>query len=256
MSAGNLDCEAEGAEAPAAVEVGAPETGKGGAPAAAAAPVGEHSHESGFTAAPCGEELRSNLSCMMRRHSDAEVAPTEAHPGDTAPDLATPQAVVPQQAGAWSADEQQRWWQHLQVTGCRMLQCMSPREVLCCTKHAALYAALTRKHHTRVMIVQVAVSSPPMGPPAANVQQEDRADAGAGADAAADGKASDDAAAKSASGLTHTDRTTQSDCSMPGQLSTPNHAALTATSSATLLSGLILSQWRCTWQLLNGLARR
>jgi hypothetical protein len=119
MSAGAPDGEAEGAEAPAAAEACAPNTGKGGAPAAAAAPAGEHSHDSGFTAAPFGEELRSNLSYMMRRHSDAEVAPpAEAQPGAAAAPLAAPQAVVPQQAGAWSADEQQRWWQHLQVTQC------------------------------------------------------------------------------------------------------------------------------------------
>ena len=102
------------------METSAPGAGKGGAPAAAAAPAaqqaGEHSHDSGFTAAPFGEELRSNLSCMMRRGSDAEVAPTEAQLSGAAPALATPQAVVPQQAGAWSADEQQRWWRHLQVT--------------------------------------------------------------------------------------------------------------------------------------------
>ena len=127
MSAGTPDREAEGAEAPAEVEACAPAAGKGGAPAAAAAPAGEHSHESGFTAAPCGEQLRSNLSFMMRRHSDTEVAPpAEAHPGASAAPLAAPQAVVPQQAGAWSADEQQRWWQHLQVDGCWVLRCTRP----------------------------------------------------------------------------------------------------------------------------------
>jgi hypothetical protein len=103
------------------------------------------------------------------------------------------------------------------------------------------------------MVVQVAVSSPPMGPPAADVQQEDRAGAGAGDDAATDGKASDDAAAKSASGLTHTDRTTQSDCSMPGQLSTSKPCSPHSTSLATRvvrvsLSALYLIAPSAGWQ--------
>lgn len=81
-----------------------------------------------------------------------------------------------------------------------------------------------------------------MDPTGAAAQQEDRADtAAAAADAAADGKSSDDAVAKSASGLTHTDRTTQSDCSMPGQSLRPKAKLL----CWTLFQPVMLSALAC-----------
>lgn len=154
MSAGSGRGEAEEAAGPlAAPGAGGPASGCTGkvsvsaaATAAAAMPVGDNSHESGFTANPCGEDLRSNLS-FMRRQSETEVAPAgAAAPGEAALPLPTPQAVVPHQAGAWSADEQQRWWQHLQVGAAAAVLTHNGSQL----QHGLLYWVRTSTAHNRI----------------------------------------------------------------------------------------------------------